>query len=68
MPTMQCPFCANNVEHIDYKDIETLKKYLDTFARIGRKRNTNVCSLHQRKLARAVKQARFMALLPFVAY
>ena len=65
---MQCPLCANNVENVDYKDLETLKKYLDSFARISRKRATGVCAKHQRKLARAVKLARFMALLPFVAY
>ncbi|HEY4493320.1 MAG TPA: 30S ribosomal protein S18 [Candidatus Paceibacterota bacterium] len=64
---MQCYFCTNNATHIDYKDLETLKKFLDQYARISRKRTTGVCSLHQRKLARAIKHARFMALLPFVA-
>ena len=64
---MQCYFCVNNATHIDYKDTETLKKFLDSYARIGRKRTTGICALHQRKLAHAIKHARFMALLPFVA-
>jgi len=64
---MQCYFCTNNVNHIDYKDLDTLKKFLDQYARIGRKRSSGVCAKHQRKLARAVKHARFMALLPYVA-
>jgi len=64
---MQCQFCTNNATHIDYKDVETLKKYLDQYARIGRKRTTNVCAKHQRKLATAIKRARFMALIPYVA-
>ena len=37
---MQCHFCVNNATHIDYKDTETLKKFLDSYARIGRKRTT----------------------------
>ncbi|HEY9582985.1 MAG TPA: 30S ribosomal protein S18 [Candidatus Paceibacterota bacterium] len=64
---MQCYFCTNNQVRIDYKELETLKKFLDQYARISRKRTTGVCALHQRKLARSIKHARFMALLPFVA-
>jgi small subunit ribosomal protein S18 len=64
---MQCQFCVNNQNVIDYKDTEVLKKYLDPYARISRKRTTGVCAKHQRKIATAVKYARHMALLPFVA-
>lgn len=64
---MQCYFCTNNVSHIDYKDLETLKKFIDSYARITKKRSTGICALHQRKLSRAIKYARYMALLPFVA-
>lgn len=63
----QCYFSQNNIQHIDYKDVELLKKFLNPHARIMSKKKTGVASKHQRKLALAVKRARFMALLPFVA-
>lgn len=65
---MQCQLCVNNVSHVDYKDLDTLKKYLDPYARISKKRSTGVCARHQRKIATAIKQARFLALLPFIAH
>lgn len=52
---------------IDYKDIEALKEFLNQHARITGKRRTGVQASFQRKVALAVKRARFMALLPYVA-
>jgi small subunit ribosomal protein S18 len=63
----QCFFKQHNIEHIDYKDTEILKKFLNPHARIIGKKRTDVSAVNQRKLATAVKRARFMALLPFVA-
>ncbi len=63
----QCFFKQHNIEHIDYKDTEILKKFLNPHARIIGKKRTDVCATNQRKLATAVKRARFMALLPYVA-
>lgn len=63
----QCYFCTNNVQHIDYKDVETLKKFINPHARMIAHSRTGICSLHQRKLAMAVKRARFLALMPFIA-
>lgn len=65
--TKQCYFCNNNVKHIDYKDVEALKRFMNPYARMLASRKTNVCALHQRKLAMAIKRARFLALVPFVA-
>jgi len=65
--TKQCPFCTNGIKNIDYKDTETLKKFTDPYAKIIKKRKTSVCAGHQRGLARAIKNARFLALLPFIA-
>ncbi len=62
-----CHFCQNNIKNVDYKDIETLRRFLDPHARIGNHRRTGVCSSHQRKLTQAIKRARFLALLPFLA-
>ena len=63
----QCFFKQHNIEHIDYKDIDILKKFLNPHARIQGKKRTNVSATNQRKLALAVKRARFMGLLPYVA-
>ncbi len=62
----QCHFCTNNVRDIDYKDIATLKEFLDPHARIIKHRKTSVCSKHQRSLATAIKRARELALLPYL--
>ncbi|MGB9797174.1 MAG: 30S ribosomal protein S18 [bacterium] len=61
-----CIFCANKVKEIDYKDVDTLRKFLTERAKIIPKRVTGTCAKHQRALARAIKRARIMALLPFV--
>jgi len=66
MSARQCYFCTNNLKDVDYKDVEVLKSFLDTHARIMNNRKTAVCSKHQRKLAEAIKRARFLALIPFV--
>ena len=63
----QCQFCVGNAKLIDYKDVATLKNYLDTHLRISKHRRTGVCAKHQRALAQAIKRARFMALLPYLA-
>jgi len=62
----QCNFCSKNVEEIDYRDAETLKRYVSSQAKIIDPRHTGVCARHQRKLARAIKRARVMGLMPFV--
>ena len=62
----QCYFCANNVSEIDYKDIDTLRRFISSYMRILPKKKFGSCSWHQRKLAMAVKRARIMALLPFI--
>jgi small subunit ribosomal protein S18 len=63
----QCYFSQNNIQHIDYKDVDILKKFLNPHARLLSRKRTGVTAKNQRKLASAVKRARFMALLPFVA-
>lgn len=62
----QCFFCSQNSKVIDYRDIEVLRKFVSSQLKIIDPRHTNVCAKHQRKLAKAIKQARVMGLLPFV--
>jgi small subunit ribosomal protein S18 len=62
----QCFFCSQNVEDIDYKDVELIKRFVSGQAKIIDPVHTGTCSKHQRRLARAIKRARFMGLLPYV--
>lgn len=61
-----CHFCAHNYQEIDYKDFQTLQRFISSYAKILPRRRTGTCARHQRKLARAVKHARQMALLPTI--
>ena len=63
----QCPFTAAGVRYIDYKDINTLYQFITERGKIIPRRITGVSSYHQRELAQAIKRARHVALLPFVA-
>jgi small subunit ribosomal protein S18 len=62
-----CQFCTNKVDTIDYKDIDLLRRYVSDRGKIRPRRQTGVCAKHQRRLAVAIKRARHVALLPFVA-
>lgn len=63
----QCYFCSQNLQEIEYKEIELLKRFVSSQAKIIDPRHTGVCAKHQRKLAQAVKRARFLGLLPYVS-
>jgi len=65
---MQDYFSQHGIKYIDYKDTEVLKKFLNPHARILSRNKTNLTAKNQRNLAQAVKRARFMGLLPFVAH
>ena len=62
-----CQFCADKIEHIDYKDTARLRKYISERAKILPRRITGTCAKHQRQLTSAIKRARHIALLPFSA-
>jgi small subunit ribosomal protein S18 len=59
-------FLANNIKHIDYKDTEILKKFLNPNGKILAHKRTGITAKNQRQLTIAVKRARFLGLLPFV--
>ncbi|MEW6716707.1 MAG: 30S ribosomal protein S18 [Chloroflexota bacterium] len=60
-----CPFCVDKDLPMDYKNVEVLQRFVSEDGRIRPRRHTGTCSKHQRKLAREVKRARHLALLPF---
>ncbi|MGH7661425.1 MAG: 30S ribosomal protein S18 [Vulcanimicrobiaceae bacterium] len=62
-----CNFCVEKVEGIDYKDATRLRKYISERGKILPRRISGNCAKHQRGLTTAVKRARTIALLPFVA-
>ena len=62
-----CGFCVDKVENIDYKDIARLRRYMSERGKILPRRVTGTCARHQRELTVAIKRARHLALLPFVA-
>lgn len=61
----RCIFCKYKVEHVDYKDVELLRKFLSDRSKIKPRRVTGNCAQHQRKVAIAIKRAREVALVPY---
>ena len=62
-----CYFTKNKIDYIDYKDVEKLRKYVTERGKILPKRITGNCAMHQREVTTAIKRARIVALLPYVA-
>jgi small subunit ribosomal protein S18 len=62
-----CHFCKDKVEEVDYKNVNTLRRYVSEKGKIRSRRITGACRRHQRQVAVAVKRAREVALLPYVA-
>ena len=62
-----CSFCVDKATAIDYKDVAKIRRYISERAKIMPRRMTGVCAPHQRQLAQALKRARHIALLPYVA-
>jgi small subunit ribosomal protein S18 len=62
-----CAFCVDHVREIDYKDVQRLRRYLSDRGKIEPRRKMGTCAKHQRRLTVALKNARFMALLPYTA-
>ena len=62
-----CAFCADKIEHIDYKDVPRLRKFVSERSKILPRRITGTCAKHQRQLTIAVKRARHIALLPYIS-
>ena len=62
-----CSFCVDKVEHIDYKDVAKLRRFITERGKILPRRMTGTCAKHQRQLSEAIKRARAIALLPYSA-
>ncbi len=62
-----CYFCSNKLSTVDYKDTQTLRRFMSPHSKILNHNRTGTCPKHQRLVTKALKRARHMALLPFVA-
>jgi small subunit ribosomal protein S18 len=62
-----CPYCRDKVDHVDYRDVGSLRRFISDKGKIRSRRITGACRRHQSQIARAVKRARELALLHYVA-
>ena len=62
-----CAFCVEKNAQIDYKQVDLLRRYVTERGKIRPRRQTGMCARHQRRMATAIKRARYLALLPFTA-
>lgn len=60
-------YAQNNIKYVDYKDIEILRKFISPSGKISPRRRSGLTAKHQREVALAIKRARFMGLVPFIA-
>jgi small subunit ribosomal protein S18 len=61
-----CPYCRDKIDQVDYKDLSLLRRFVSDRGKIRSRRITGACRRHQSQVARAVKRARELALLPYV--
>ncbi len=61
----QCHFCTSNREVINYKDAESLRRFMSSQGKIYPRKKSGLCARHQRAFATAVKRARYLALVPY---
>lgn len=62
-----CPYCRDKIDQVDYKDVSMLRRFTSERGKIRSRRITGACRRHQSQLAQAIKRARELALLPYVA-
>jgi small subunit ribosomal protein S18 len=62
-----CIMCADHIRVVDYKNVGFLRRFVSDRARIETRRKSSACAKHQRAVARAIKRARHLALLPYTA-
>lgn len=63
---MTCLFCQKNTNEIDFKDVNTLSRFVSSSYKIKNRRKTGLCSMHQRKVSQAIKRARQFGIMPYL--
>jgi small subunit ribosomal protein S18 len=62
-----CPICESGIRHVDYKDERRLSRFITERGKILPRRISGMCARHQRQIGTAIKRARFLAILPYIA-
>jgi small subunit ribosomal protein S18 len=62
-----CPICESGIRHVDYRDERRLVRFITERGKILPRRISGLCARHQRQVSTAIKRARFLALLPYIA-
>ncbi len=62
----KCRFCRDNISEVDYKDVQVLGKLMTQQGKLFSQKRSGNCAKHQRSCSKAIKRARFLALLPYV--
>jgi len=62
-----CFYCVHNIKHVDYKDVQVLRRFISSYLKIAPRRRSGLCAKHQRQASKAIKQARIAGLIAFVA-
>ncbi|MBU2542900.1 30S ribosomal protein S18 [Patescibacteria group bacterium] len=60
-----CHYCANNIEEVDYKDVQVLRRFVSSYFKIAPRRRSGLCAKHQRRVTKAIKQTRIAGLMSF---
>lgn len=63
----ECYFCSENIREVDYKDAQLLRRFVSSYMKIAPRRRSGLCAAHQRKVAKAIKQARITGLMGYTA-
>ena len=61
-----CYFTKHNIQHVDYRDVHLLDRFISSYGKLLLRRRSGLCAKYQRKVKRAVKHARYMALMPYI--
>ena len=61
-----CYFTKYNIQHVDYRDVHLLSRFVNPHGKVLSRRRSNLCAKYQRKVKRAIKNARYMALMPYI--
>lgn len=63
----QCYLCQNNLDDVDFKDAQFLKRFVSSYMKIAPRRRSGLCAKHQRRVSMAIKRARQASLMPYMA-
>ena len=61
-----CYFTKYNIQHVDYRDVHLLARFINPHGKMLSRRRSGLCAKYQRKVRRAIKNARYMALMPYI--